>query len=45
MEYKAAPDIDTAKIPENEMMIGSILHCSDKVYVPYPTVVYISPAK
>jgi hypothetical protein len=31
MEYKAAPDIETAKIPVKEMMIGRILHLSDRL--------------
>ena len=31
MEYKAAPDIETAKMPEKEMMIGRILQRSDSV--------------
>jgi hypothetical protein len=30
IEYKAAPDIDTAKIPVKEIMIGKTLQCSVK---------------
>jgi hypothetical protein len=31
MEYKAAPDMETAKIPVKEMMMGRILQRSDRL--------------
>jgi hypothetical protein len=31
IEYKAAPDIETENIPENEMIIGRIRHFSLKL--------------
>jgi hypothetical protein len=45
MEYRAAPDIETEKMPENEIKMGNICQPLARGKLPKPKVVYISPTK